>query len=309
MKVFWAMIAVLVLAGAAVAFRHNILDLVFPVTQTAITLSAGSSQQVHSGAAYDESAFFDGSESKPEKPEVTAAAPPAALAMDKAGWIDPASSVAKPAAAQTEVRTPPVANPALPLKPADAEPVKKEHARSESPEAGGTPAPPSAPPPVPSLAAGDAKIEKQSDGSYLVDGKYTLKGAGTRASPFEVTWDYLVSAQDSYQPRLGKKKLPDRLTLLSGKWVKITGNVAFPVMAQEPTEMLVMLNQWDGCCIGVPPTPYDAVEVKLKEAAAGKDRLVAYGTITGKMTVEPYLVKDWLVSLYAMDEASITRAE
>jgi hypothetical protein len=162
---------------------------------------------------------------------------------------------------------------------------------------------------APDLVAGDAKIEKQSDGSYIVDGKYTLKGAGTKASPFEITWDYLVSAQDSYQPRLGKKKLPDRLTVLSGKWVKITGNVAFPVMAQEPTEMLVMLNQWDGCCIGVPPTPYDAVEVKLAHAAEGKDRLVTYGSVTGKMTVEPYLVKDWLVSLYAMDDAAVTRAE
>ena len=32
----------------------------------------------------------------------------------------------------------------------------------------------------------------------------------------------------------------------------------------EVNEALVMLNQWDGCCIGVPPTPYDAVEVRLR---------------------------------------------
>ena len=38
-------------------------------------------------------------------------------------------------------------------------------------------------------------------------------------------------------------------------------------MAESADASLMMLNQWDGCCIGVPPTPYDAIEVKLKEAA------------------------------------------
>ena len=99
------------------------------------------------------------------------------------------------------------------------------------------------------------------------------------------------------------------MNILSGKHVRITGNVAFPVMAKEPTEMLVMLNQWDGCCIGVPPTPYDAVEVKLKAAASNEQRLVTYGTVEGVMTVKPYLVRDWLVSLYAMSDATMAETQ
>jgi hypothetical protein len=153
----------------------------------------------------------------------------------------------------------------------------------------------------------DAKVVKQGDGSYLVDDKYVIKGKGTAEAPLEITWDYLISAQESYQPRLGKKKLPGRLSMLNGKEVKITGYMAFPVMAQEQTEMLMMLNQWDGCCIGVPPTAYDAIEVKLKEPAVGMDRLATYGSVRGKMKVEPYLVKDWLVSLYAMDGAVVAK--
>jgi len=301
---------------------------------------------VQGGAAYDEAAFFDGSESAASS-QRGAAAPVVASPMptlEKTGWQDPVPQGAgTPSSAPTKTGDAPTVTPqsaepkpvvaareATAEAPAPKEvvktgaqapvasaPAKKAEtaapvdSAAKPPAAGAALTTPGGPATAAAsdLVAGDAKIEKQSDGSYIVDGKYTLKGTGTKASPYEVTWDYLVSAQESYQPRLGKKKLPDRLTLLSGKWVKITGNVAFPVMAQEPTEMLVMLNQWDGCCIGVPPTPYDAVEVKLSRAAEGKDRLVTYGTVTGKMTVEPYLVKDCLVSLYAMDDAAVARSE
>lgn len=148
-----------------------------------------------------------------------------------------------------------------------------------------------------------AKLTPQSDGSVLVDDKYVLKGAGTKESPYRVTWDQLTSAEQTYQPRLGRKVVPDRVKMLSGKWVTISGYVAFPIMAQSQDEMLMMLNQWDGCCIGVPPTPYDAIEVKLKAAAKGDERMRVTGEITGVLKVDPYLVKDWLVSLYLMDDA------
>lgn len=150
-------------------------------------------------------------------------------------------------------------------------------------------------------------IKKQDDGTVLVDDKFTLRGEGTEDHPYEITWDYLTSAEETYQPRLGKKTVPARLTMLNGKYIKISGYVAFPIMATEATEMLSMLNQWDGCCIGVPPTPYDAIEVKLKHAAEGEDRLASYGAVKGKFRVDPYLVKDWLVSLYMMDDGEVTR--
>ncbi len=156
-------------------------------------------------------------------------------------------------------------------------------------------------------AKGPPTLSKQADGTTLVDNRFVIKGDGTQASPYEVTWEQLMSAQETYKPRLGLKVIPGRLNLLHDKWVKVSGYVAFPVMAQGPDEMLMMLNQWDGCCIGVPPTPYDAIEVKLKSPAEGETRLLVMGSVTGKLQVDPYLVKDWLVSLYLMDEAVVTK--
>jgi hypothetical protein len=155
-----------------------------------------------------------------------------------------------------------------------------------------------APPPA-------AAIETRPDGSTLVDGKYIVKGKGTKAEPFLITWDQLVSAQEDYVPKEGRKEIPARIAMLNGKWVQVTGYIAFPVMADSQDECLSMLNQWDGCCIGVPPTPYDAVEVHLKELAEGKDRMTSYGTITGHFKVDPQLVGGWLIGLYVMESASM----
>lgn len=155
-------------------------------------------------------------------------------------------------------------------------------------------------------ADAEAKLEKQADGSTLVDGKYTMKGEGTAASPYEVTWEMLVSAQDTYDPRKGQKKLPGRVTMLDGKYVRINGYVAFPLYVEQPKELLGMLNQWDGCCIGTPPTPYDAIEVRLGGPVAKDDKLATYGVIEGKFGVKPYLVGDWLVGLFVMDDAKMT---
>ena len=67
-----------------------------------------------------------------------------------------------------------------------------------------------------------------------------------------------------------------------------------------------MLNQWDGCCIGVPPTPFDAIEVGLTEAVMrGPKHSISFGTITGRLKVGPYLIEDWLVGLYLLEEGTL----
>jgi hypothetical protein len=168
------------------------------------------------------------------------------------------------------------------------------------------PAPSPSTPAVAAAKSGDSHIEQRPDGTLLVDGKYVVKGKGTQDDPYQVTWDQLVSVQEDYVPKDGRKEIPARVTMLDGKWVQLTGFIAFPVMADSLEDCLSMMNQWDGCCIGVPPTPYDAVEVHLKKAAEGKDRMTSYGLIRGRMKIDPQLVGGWLVGLYVMDDGSMT---
>ncbi len=152
------------------------------------------------------------------------------------------------------------------------------------------------------VVAGD--IRRKSDGTLRADERFTIRGAGTVEDPFRVSWELLLSASETYQPRLNQNQIPQRIAILSGKRVRIEGYVAFPAFAFDPKELLMMLNQWDGCCIGVPPTPFDAIEVRLVEAPANRRRHgMAFGFVEGTLTVEPYLVDTWLVGLYVMDGA------
>jgi hypothetical protein len=56
----------------------------------------------------------------------------------------------------------------------------------------------------------------------------------------------------------------------------------------------------------VPPTPYDAIEVQLGTPVTGQSRFATYGSIVGKLRVEPQLVGSWLVGLYVIDAAKLT---
>ncbi len=145
-----------------------------------------------------------------------------------------------------------------------------------------------------------------ADGTISVDDAWTIRGEGTVESPYEISWEFLASAQEEYMPRLGEKKLPARIAFLSGKQIKISGYLAFPLVAPTSSECLLMLNQWDGCCIGVPPTPYDAVEVRLASEIRGwKKHTINFGSIEGIFRVEPYLVENWLVGLYLIEDGKL----
>jgi len=184
--------------------------------------------------------------------------------------------------------------------------IAAERAAAAAKKAAAEMTPPPATEPATDGPFGQAKAEVKPDGSLLVEGKYIIKGKGTQAEPFKVTWDHLISAQHDYNPKEGQKTIPARIQALHEKWVEITGYIAFPLMANETDELLSMMNQWDGCCIGIPPTPYDAIEVRLTTAVAGDSRLTTYGSLKGVFKVDPHLVGGWLVGLYVMDQGKLT---
>lgn len=152
-------------------------------------------------------------------------------------------------------------------------------------------------------AKSEAKITKQEDGSLLVDDKFIVKGEGTKEKPYIVTWEMLIATAEEFDPRSEKTTLPGRVMMLSGKHVRIEGYVCFPLAIEQPRELLLMLNQWDGCCIGVPPTPYDAIEVRLAQPVVDDGKFATAGSLEGQFKVEPYLVGEWLVGLYLMENA------
>lgn len=159
---------------------------------------------------------------------------------------------------------------------------------------------------IPDAAIVKGSIVRGPRDILLADDRFEIEGEGTRENPYRVSWELLVSAGESYRPRVGDRGIPQRIAMLDGQWVAIDGYVAFPMLVGTATEALVMLNRWDGCCIGVPPSPYDAIEVKLdRPVVRTQMHAIDYGSVTGILEVEPYLVDDWLVGLYLMEDAAL----
>ena len=146
--------------------------------------------------------------------------------------------------------------------------------------------------------------ELRGDGSFrVIDSNLWVQGAGTQAEPYVLGWDVLKAVEKSYAPREDKDVLPDWLNYLDGKTVLIEGNSLVPVVATTTRELLIMQNPWDGCCIGVPPTPYDAVEVVLNHDVDFGNSAVGFGSVQGTFYLDPYVVDGWVMGLYIIEDA------
>lgn len=300
MRAFWAFIVLfLITAAGAVAWnsvrtdskKHAATQSTAPATETE-TGSAASTSRTPSSSAGKSSAF---------------ATPTSAPSVAKADTPTPpiASTTITPPPGKA-VHSPQAAIP----KPDETEPVTQREEPKHTP---GAITPDGVPTKIGEYGVRPVKIKTNDDGSTTLDDRFTIKGDGSKGDPYRVPWELLLSCKDTFEPAAGLKKIPGRIAFLSGKFIRLDGYVAFPLMMQKPTELLAMLNQWDGCCIGVPPTPYDAVEVKLTKIVDGDSRFATSGVVIGKFKVDPYVVKnpkgDWLVSMFTMNAADFTAGD
>jgi hypothetical protein len=149
-------------------------------------------------------------------------------------------------------------------------------------------------------------IVRNEEGNLVVAARFTVPGEGTAEKPYIITWNLLLAVQEHYRPRQGMTEVPAWITFFKGKHVRLTGFVMPPMMGDDMREVLLMQNEWDGCCVGVPPTPYDAIEVKLKRNPNGLSQYTMnFGEVTGVFNVDPFVQGEWLLGLYLMDGAEL----
>jgi hypothetical protein len=174
------------------------------------------------------------------------------------------------------------------------------------------PAPPtSAPGPIakataPARTPSPARIERKPDGTIELDGRFTVTGAGTEQDPFVISWPLVFSASETIDAAAGAMTAPGHIDFLNGQWVQISGYLAPPLWGEQTSELLVMKNRWDGCCIGLPPTPFDCIEASLAAPLKlGAQHTISFGTVRGRLVVEPFKAGAFLLGLYRLQDASI----
>lgn len=200
-------------------------------------------------------------------------------------------------APEPEPATEPIVEPAEPADRAEPEPLPTQE---------------STPEPTGEIVIDLAKVNAPPPPDHTVnpDGSITLadgtviRGSGTEDNPFVLSWAVLRSVERTYQPRSGKDEFPGWIERINGRPVRIEGNTLLPVVSDSSRELLVMQNPWDGCCIGVPPTPFDAIEVELLHDVDFGYETVGYGVVEGTFVVDPYVVDGWVLGVYLIKDAS-----
>ena len=207
-------------------------------------------------------------------------------------------------------RTPAATTPALvaPLPPAAAVPPASDSTALDDLLGGSLVA--AAPSGAPTTAAPTvnvgtpARIERIDERTVRVDGEFTILGNGTERDPYLITWELLASASRELDAATGRFTVPGRIADLRGAWVRISGYWAPPLQVFESRELMVMLNKWDGCCVGLPPTPFDSIEATLSRSVQVQGKhLFRFGTITGRLEVEPFVAGTFLLGLYRLQDA------
>jgi hypothetical protein len=87
--------------------------------------------------------------------------------------------------------------------------------------------------------------------------------------------------------------------------VQISGYYSTAVRVSVAKNLLLTLNRWDGCCIGVPPTPFDAIDVDMRTPLPmGGLHLIRFGTFRGQLRVEPVEAATYLLGFYRLEDAT-----
>lgn len=133
-------------------------------------------------------------------------------------------------------------------------------------------------------------------------------GAGTERQPFRVSWELLGQASGHVRGDGTFDAMPRTLELLGGTWIELSGYYAPAIIAPSTDELVLMLNRWDGCCIGLPPTPYDSALVKTRTPIDfSLQHQIRFGTLRGRLVLEPFALGGLVLGLYRIEDAELLR--
>lgn len=148
-------------------------------------------------------------------------------------------------------------------------------------------------------------VRRIDERTLELDGRYRVTGNGSASDPYVISWELLTSASEFIDLSQNARTAPPWVRLLDGTYVQISGYYSTAVRVSVAKNLLLTLNRWDGCCIGVPPTPFDAIDITMRDPLAmGGLHLIRFGTFRGQLRVEPVEAATYLLSFYRLEDAT-----
>lgn len=148
-------------------------------------------------------------------------------------------------------------------------------------------------------------VRRIDERTLELDGRFRLTGNGSDADPYLITWEMLTSASEYVDPAQNARTPPPWVRLIDGTYVEISGYYSTAVRVALAKNLLLTLNRWDGCCIGVPPTAFDAIDIAMRDPLPMRGlHLTRFGTFKGLFRAECLDAAGFLIGLYRLEDAT-----
>jgi len=169
------------------------------------------------------------------------------------------------------------------------------------------PAPPAA---APDTRTPDEVVRRIDERTLELDGRFRFTGNGRPDDPYRISWELLTSAGATMDPARNALTPPPWVRLLDGTSIEISGYYSTAVRVAVARNLLLTLNRWDGCCIGLPPTPFDAIDMTMATPVPMQGlHLFRFGTFRGRLVVEPFATGGFLLGLYRLEDTTFESAK
>ena len=130
-------------------------------------------------------------------------------------------------------------------------------------------------------------------------------GNGSANDPYRISWELLTSSSAFIDPAQTATTPPPWVRLLDGTYIELSGYYSTALRVPIATNLLLTLNRWDGCCIGLPPTPFDAIDVTMRTPLPLEGaHLIRFGTFRGRLSVSVFEIGGFLLGLYRLEDTT-----
>jgi hypothetical protein len=161
------------------------------------------------------------------------------------------------------------------------------------------------PAPTPDARRPEDTLRRIDARTLELDGRFRITGNGSADDPYRIPWELLTSVMGIVDAESGALVAPPWVRLVDGTYVEISAYYSTPVRVRLAMNVLLTLNRWDGCCIGLPPTAFDAIDTAMREPIDMKGlHLIRFGTFRGRLVVEPVAAGGYLLGLYRIEDAT-----
>ena len=148
-------------------------------------------------------------------------------------------------------------------------------------------------------------VRRIDDRTLELDGRFRVIGNGTADDPYRVSWELLTSSGAFIDAARKALTAPPWVRLVDGTYIEISGYYSTAVRVARAKNLLLTLNRWDGCCIGLPPTPFDAIDVSMREPISLQGlHVFRFGTFRGRLAVSAFETGGFLLGLYRLEDAT-----